>query len=225
MEVGEILISDHAAIRFKQRHKAFYGIKLTDEELKNKLFELIARAVPEEENFVLQERRRAHNGIGTYLINPPWRFVFSGEELVTCEIMPQDIIFAQNPRIPAGSEEIRLVVNINPRKHRSMTKFKRFLDERTLCLNNFIKVEEIIRVLRFLGVEVNQLINLKSLKFEIVVPRNIDVYRIDVNAPDSLIISSGQNDLFPLGRQKLDCSGIYKPDLERILEFFQIRKD
>jgi len=217
-----MIITLHAEERFKQRYEALEGVQLVDKELIDKLRDLVSKAVPEKENPSLEIRRQAHGGVGTYLIYPPWRFVFSENRLETCEIVPQEMLLVKNPRIPAHLEKTRFVIKIKLDKRRLLTKITRSFDKRTLHLQNLIEIEAIVRALKALGLEVDQLA--EPNKLEVVVPRNIGVYWIEFAQPENLLISLGRTDSFPLGRQKISCPGILKPDLERILDFLQINK-
>ncbi len=221
MKIDDIVITLHAIERFKQRHEALMGVQLNDAELMDKLRELVDKAVPEEENPALEIRRRAHGGVGIYLINPPWRFVLSEKRLETCEIVPQDMLFVKNPRIPPCSEKTRFIIKIKLDRRKLLTKIRRSFDKKTLHLQNLIEINTIIRVLRIFGLEVNRLSEPNRL--EIVVPQNINTYWIEqLGQPENVLISLGRTDSFPLGLQRINCSGIFKPDLERILKFLQI---
>jgi len=221
VKIDDIVITPHAIERFKQRYEALKGVQLNDVQVNEKLRDLIKKAEPEEENSLLQLRREAHDNIGTYLINPPWRFVFSKKRLETCEIVPQQMLLVKNPRIPACLEKTRFFIKIKLNKRRLLTEITRSFDKRTLHLQNLIEIEVIVRALRILGSEVNRLAEPNHL--EIVVPQDIGVYWIEQLAkPENMLISLGRTDSFPLGRQRVNCSGIRKLDLERILNFLQI---
>ncbi len=219
-----IEITPHAKERFKERYEAINGVQFNDWELMDKLLDLISKAVPEEESPVLEVRREAHDGIGTYLINDPWRFVFSEKRLETCEIIPQDVLSVENPHIPDGEVQNRFLIKIKLDRRKLLTEITKYYDKKTLHLRNLIEIDVIIRILRFLGLEVNQLT--EENKLEIVVPRNVGVYWIEQQAkPENLLIFWGRTNSFPLGQKKVNCSGITKPDLKKILNFvLQINK-
>ena len=224
MKIDDNVITPHAIERFRQRYEALKGVKLDDAELGNNLRGLLKKAKPEEENPALKIRREDHGGAGTYLIKFPWRFVFSEKELETCEIMPQDVLLVKNPHIPVRLEKTRFFIKIGLKRQRSLTEITRSFDERTLHLQSLIEINVIIRALRSLGLEVNRLSEPNRL--EIVVPQDINTYWIEqFIEPESVLISLGRTDSFPLGRQRVNCPGILKLDLERILNFLQINKD
>jgi len=223
VKIEDTLITPHAIERFKQRYKALNSVQLNDAELTDRLSDLIAEAVPEKESPILEARRQSHGGTGTYLVNMPWRFVFSNKRLETCEIIPQDMLLVENPHIPACLEKTRFFIKVKLNRRKLLTKITRSFDRRTLHLQNLVEISAIIRALRILGVEVNQLSEPNRL--EIIVPQNIDAFLIEQLArPENILIYSGRTDSFPLGRQKAYCSGITKLDMEKILEFFQINK-
>jgi len=223
VKIEDTVITQHAIGRFKQRYEALKGVQLNDAELEARLRDLVSRAVPEEENPVLDTRRQAHGGIGMYLINPPWRFVFSEKRLETCEIVPQEMLFVKNPHIPAHLEKARFFIKIKIDRRRLLTKITRSFDKKTLHLQNLIEINAIIRALRILGMEVNRLA--EPHRLEVVIPQKLDVYWIEQFVrPENLLIALGRTDSFPLGRQRINCSGILKLDLDRILNFLQVNK-
>lgn len=223
MNVDNFVITFHASERFRERYKALKGVELSDAELKDKLKTLIANAKPEKDSPVLQLRREAHGGIGTYLMNPPWRFVFSDKGLETCEIVPQEILLVKNPHIPADLERTRFFIKIKIKKRKMLTRITRSLDRKTLHLRNLIEINAIVRSLRVIGLEVNH--PEEPNRLEIVVPRNIASYRIEqLIGPENILISLGRTDLFALGLQRIKCLGITKLELEKILDFLQINK-
>jgi len=223
VNIDGTVITPHAIERFKQRYGALTGIQLNDTELLDRLRDLVDSAVLEEEKPALTSRREAHNGVGTYFINPPWRFVFSDKGLETCEIVPQEVFLVKNQHVPAHLEKARLSLKIKLDRRKLTTKITRSFDKKTLHLQNLVEIHVITHALRIFGLEVNRLP--KPHYFEVVIPKDIGAYWIEQLAkPGNVMISLGRTDSFPLGKQRISCSGIYKLDLERILNFLQINK-
>ena len=222
MPIENVVIMPHAIERFKQRYEALKGVKLADQELMLKLHALIEKAKPEKENPLIQFRRESHGGTGEYLISPPWRFVFSDKGLETCEVVPQEMIVIKNPHIPPPMEKARFFLKIKGNKRRLATQITRSYDKKTLHLQDFIETNSIVRSLRAIGLEVNRL--KEPTHFEIVVPQTVIVYKIEqlLNLKEISISLGRIESVFPLGLQRVDCSGIAKRELEKILEFLQI---
>ena len=224
MKIDGIEIIPHAMKRFRQRHQALTGVQLNNAELIEKLKSLIAGAVPEAETPLLEIRKYLHNEASVYLVNLPWRFVFSRKnmkKLKTCEIIPEEISLVENPHIPNDKEKSRFFLKIKLDRRKQLTQITRSFDKRTLHLQNLIEINALIRALRTIGLGVDQ--STVPNHLEIIVPQDIVAYGIAQFAqPDNVLISLNQTNPFPLGRQRVVCQGILKPDLERILSFLQV---
>ena len=229
MEIDNILILPHAIGRFQKRYEALNHVTLEGQALMNRLQDLIMNAKPEEDGLILQKRRDAHGGIGKYLINLPWRFVFSNVGLETCEIVPENVTVVENPKIPQFLERTRFFVRIEEDAKFLTTTIINLSNEREFCLKGPPEINAIIRCLRAIGVEINyKRMGDKAQKIarlEIVVPIHLYPYEIEQVANSRKIrIFLNRNNLFTLGLKRIACVGITEKELKRILRFLRINK-
>lgn len=229
MKIENILILPHAIERFQKRYEALTHVTLEGPALMDKMYALIRNAESEEEGPILQKRRDAHGGVGKYLVNPPWRFVFSNVGLETCEIMPEKVTVVQNPKILPPLERTRFFVRIEEDAQFLTTAITRLSDNWKFRLKGPPEINAIIRCLRAIGVEINYKRMgdeaQKIARLEIVVPKHLYPYEIEqVLNSRKIRIFINRNNLFTLGLKKIACVGITKKELNKILKFLQINK-
>lgn len=226
------VITPHALERFQDRWREIRGSILPFDEAMRKLQGLLMRARPEKDTKKTAERRERHDGAEKFLIAPPWRFVFSGKRLMTCEIVPDDVHAVANPRVRASLSRQNVVMEITENITLGCTTLTKIPSERKnrlttkLSLPGMPEINAIIKVLRVLGITVIYerfgAVAFKKARLEVIIPERIKECSIEtVPGRKIVFIVFGRSELLPLGKTVVRCFGITKQDVEAILQFLR----